>query len=497
MSANAVVRRGAVGVRIASAFSRAMLRTLLLAALVAACQTAPADDHAARIAAIEANLPPAVVIQGQPARGRGLAAAMNEMGVPSVSIAMIHDGRIAWTRQYGVTTPGGAPITETTRFQAGSVSKPIAALGAFALVQAGQIALDDDVNARLTAWRVPFEPTASGTVTLGGLLSHTAGVSVPGFPGYRTDADVPTLRQVLDGAAPANTQAIRVVSQPGERWAYSGGGYEIVQQLIEDVSGERYDSWMSARVFTPLDMMHSGYEQRLGPGQGDHALAHGADGAPIENGPYIYPEQAAAGLWSTPSDLALALVSIQRALAGERGADAQALARRMLTEVKPGRAMGFDVGGAEGARWFSKSGDTEGFGAFVVAYENGDGVAVMANGQSGSALAKDIVRAIAAAYGWRDFGSRERVAIALDAPAMARLAGRYRYRAGEFTVHYENGALAISSPGDEPDAAYAASADEIFTLSEDASFVFDASPGPAQAGRIVIGRTELPFQRIE
>jgi CubicO group peptidase (beta-lactamase class C family) len=345
---------------------------------------------------------------------------------------------------------------------------------------------------------VPFDPGVTGTVTLGGLLSHTAGVNVPGFPGYRTDAAAPSLRQVLDGAAPANTQAVRVVSRPGERWAYSGGGYEIAQQLIEDVSRQRFEEVMAARVFAPLGMRHSGYEQRLSEAdRRTHALAHSPAGAPVEAGPHIYPEQAAAGLWSTPSDLALALISVQQSLNGSRGAQAQAQTERMLAEIMPGRAMGFDVGGTEGARWFSKGGDTEGYAAFVIAYENGDGAVVMTNGASGPALVQGVIRAMAAAYGWPDFASRERAAVTLDAPVMARLAGRYRYRAGEFSVHVEGGVISISSPGDEPEAAFAASANELFVLSQDVSFVFAPSDSAVQAGHIQLGLTELPFQRIE
>jgi len=478
-----------------------MLRSLLaaLCLFVASCQTgASGNDDVARIAQIEANLPPAVVLEGRPATGRSLAAAMAQDGVPGLSIAMIRDGRIAWTREYGVTTPGGAAITRETRFQAGSVSKPIAALGALALVEDGAATFDEDVSARLRRWRPTFADGVSGAVTLGGLLSHTAGTSTPGFPGYRTDAGVPTLVQVLEGAPPANTEAVRVVSAPGSRRAYSGGGYEIVQLLIEDVSGQSYADWMTVRVFARMGMTHSGFEQRLSAAdRRTHAMAHGADGAPIAAGPHIYPEQAAAGLWSTPSDLARALIWLQGALAGEHGAETRDLVRRMLTDTPPSRGMGFDVGGAPGARWFSKSGDTEGFGAFVVAYEHGDGAVVMANGQSGAALARDVVRAIASAYGWPDFGSRVRSAVDISAAEKARLAGRYRYRAGEFTVALQDGALFLSSPGDEPDAAFAASASEIFTLAEDASFVFDASEGPAQSGRILIGASELPFQRID
>jgi CubicO group peptidase (beta-lactamase class C family) len=478
-----------------------MLRTLLaaLCVLVAGCQTgASGTEDGVRIAQIEANLPPAVVLEGRAATGRSLADAMAQDGVPGLSIAMIRDGRIAWTREHGVTTPGGAAIARETRFQAGSVSKPIAALGALALVEDGAVTFDEDVSARLRRWRPTFADGVSGAVTLGGLLSHTAGTSTPGFPGYRTDADVPTLVQVLDGAPPANTDAVRVVGAPGSRRAYSGGGYEIVQLLIEDVSGQSFADWIVARVFARMGMTQSGFEQRLSDAdRRTHAMGHLADGTPVVAGPHIYPEQAAAGLWSTPSDLAQALIWVQGALAGEHGAETQTLVRRMLTDAPPSRGMGFDVGGAPGARWFSKSGDTEGFGAFVVAYENGDGAVVMANGQSGATLARDVVRAIAGAYAWPDFGSRVRAAVDISAAEQARLVGRYRYRAGEFTVAQQDGALFLSSPGDEPDAAFAASASEVFTLAEDASFVFDSGDGPAQGGRILIGPSELPFQRIE
>jgi CubicO group peptidase (beta-lactamase class C family) len=245
-------------------------------------------------------------------------------------------------------------------------------------------------------------------------------------------------------------------------------------------------------------MTHSGYERQLSEtDHRDHALAHDASGAPIVGGPHIYPEQAAAGLWSTPTDIARALTWVQAALAGEHGAETLALMRHMLTATPPSRGMGFDVGGGDGARWFSKSGDTEGFGAFAVAYENGEGAVVMANGQSGPALARDVVRAIASAYGWPDFGPRMRTAVELSEDQMARIVGRYRYRAGEFTVRTENGALSLSSPGDEPEPAFAASTNEIFVLSEDASFVFDASHGSAQGGWILIGVSELPFQRVD
>jgi CubicO group peptidase (beta-lactamase class C family) len=457
-------------------------------------------DHAARIAHIEQSLPPAVIVRGLKTPDRSLAEAMAEVGVPGLSVAYVRGGRIVWSRQYGVKQAGGAPVGPETRFQAGSISKSIAAIGAMALVESGAISLDDDVNTKLRSWRLPVEESAAGApVTLTALLSHTAGTTVRGFPGYRTDEIVPTLLQVLDGMPPSNTKAVRVTTRPGETYSYSGGGYEVVQQLIEDVTETRFQDWIAAKVFAPAGMSHSGYEQRLSQAQiAYHAMAHDGRGSVVEAGPYIYPEQAAAGLWSTPEDLALALIALQRALSGAEGETAKASARRMLMEVKPGRALGFDVGGSAGARWFSKGGDTQGFGAFMVAFESGDCAVVMANGANGAALAHDVVRGIAVAYAWDAFKPRERTAVTLNIAQTSRLEGHYRYsETGEFIVKMIDGRLSLSSPGEKPETAYAASANELFGLSQDAAFIFERSDGPAQKGHIQLGSSQLPFWRIE
>lgn len=468
----------------------------ILLALVFSTPAAAQSSDEARIARLESRLPPAVVLRGADPAGRSLAQAMSDLGVPGVSIAFVRDGRVVWTRQYGVTFAGGPAVEPDTRFQAGSISKPIAALGAMALVDAGAVSLDEDVNARLTGWRLPIDETAQGTpVTLRALLSHTAGTTVRGFPGYRTDAAVPTLLQVLNGAPPANTEPVRVTTTPGTEWRYSGGGYEVVQQLVEDVTGAPFPDWMAARVFAPLGMTHSSYDQGPAPGR---AQAHDSKGRPVDGGPFLYPEHAAAGLWSTPEDLARALASLQRALSGVDGDAARDRAREMLLEVKPGRALGFDVGGTEGHRWFSKGGDTEGFGAFMVAFASGDGVVVMANGANGPILAQDIVRGLAAEYGWEGFKPRERTAVSLTPAQMSRLEGRYRYRdTGEFTVRMIDGRLTLSSPGEDPEPAYAASPDELFGLTQDAAFHFQPGDGPARGGHIQLGQSRLPFQRID
>ncbi len=181
---------------------------------------------------------------------------MQKRRIPGLSLAIIQDGKIVKATGYGMTEKGGdAPVTTSTLFQAGSISKSVAGLGALRLVEQGKLTLDEDVNTRLVTWKVPENAfTKEKKVTLRGLLSHTAGLTVHGFPGYATDEPVPTIVQVLDGAKPANTRPIRVDVPPGSKWRYSGGGYTVMQQMIIDVTGKPFPPFMQESVLGPLGM---------------------------------------------------------------------------------------------------------------------------------------------------------------------------------------------------------------------------------------------------
>jgi hypothetical protein len=246
---------------------------------------------------------------------------------------------------------------------------------------------------------------------------------------------------------------------------------------------------MQSAVLTPLAMRDSGYDDPAPP----HACGHGNDGAQVPGGYHLYPEQAAAGLWTTPSDLARAVIGVQRSLGGATGALlSKATATTMLETVKPGHSIGFDVGGAPSARWFRKAGDTEGFASLMVAYGKGDGVVVMTNGSGGSALAEDVVRSVARLYGWRDFQPRVRAAIALPENLLATYPGRFIYdERARFDIVRKGNRLEVASPGETPERLYAASATEFFTLSQDVSFVFD---GP-DSGHLRLGSNVIPFRR--
>jgi CubicO group peptidase (beta-lactamase class C family) len=210
------------------------------------------------------------------------------------------------------------------------------------------------------------------------LLSHTGGVSVRGFTGYERGHSTPSLHQILAGEAPANSDAINVVGSLG-RFDYSGGGIMVLQQLIVDVTGQSYDDAAKRRVLTPLGMSDSGFEQPPSEnGASNFAHAHALDGRPVPGGYNIYPELAAAGLWTTASDLCRVMHAISTSLAGRPGAlFPEPIARQMVTPVDGNAALGVFIG-SDGA--IVHGGRNRGFSAlYKLALSKGRGVAVMTN----------------------------------------------------------------------------------------------------------------------
>ena len=323
--------------------------------------------------------------------------------VPGLSLAIIQDGKIVRAKSYGFTDKSGStPLTTATLFQAGSVSKSVAAVGALRLVEADKLSLDEDVNAKLRSWNVPENDfTKTKKVTLRGLLSHTTGLTVHGFPGYEAGGRIPTVVQILDGSPPANTAPVRVDFVPGSRWRYSGGGYTVMQQLMLDVTGKPFPQFMQETVLGPLAMTNSTYEQPLPADKASTTAAgHYGDRNVVKGRWHIYPEMAAAGLWTTPSDLARFAIGIQNAFAGKPGAVLSPdMARQMLTSQKDNDGLGVFLEGEGHALKFGHDGRDEGFDALLRATaETGQGAVIMINANDNSRMMSRILEAIAFEY---------------------------------------------------------------------------------------------------
>ncbi|MYN08669.1 serine hydrolase domain-containing protein [Pseudoduganella aquatica] len=449
-----------------------------------------------RIASIEQGLLPAITLEGAAPAKRKLADEMARLGVPGVSIAVIHGGEVEWAKAYGAVTPGGAPVTTSTLFQAASISKPVAAMGALKLVEEGKLELDRDVNSYTTLWKLPKDADNSA-VTLRQLLSHTAGTTVHGFPGYAAGAPVPTLVQILNGAKPANTGGVHVNARPGSRWRYSGGGYQVAQYVMVERSKTPFTELMQEKVLKPLGMADSTFAQPLPPQLlARAALPHQRSGKPVAGGPHTYPEQAAAGLWTTPSDLAKFAIETRRAAAGQSNAVlSQAMTHLMLTPVMQDYGLGLGISGDGQSQSFGHGGSNEGYRARMAAYtERGDGIVVMTNGDGGSELADELVRAVAAEYGWPTMGSKVRRNVPLKEEALASLPGKYVIPgAGDFTIRRTGGGLVVELQEGASETLLAAPSGSYFVQSSEAELVFTGKDG----GRFTQGSFDMPFTRAK
>jgi CubicO group peptidase (beta-lactamase class C family) len=381
------------------------------------------------------RLLPPVPVAGD--AGYSLAERMRHHRVEAVSVAVVRDFRVLWVDARGLADrETGRAATAATRFQAASISKPVTAAAVMRKVQAGELSLDADVNDYLRSWRLPAnELTARRQVSLELILSHGAGLTVHGFPGYAAGEAVPTLPQVLDGIPPANSAAVRVDVEPGTRSIYSGGGYTIAQLVLTDRFGAPFPDLMRSLVLAPAGMADSTFEQPLPPGE-PAAAGYRGDGSPVPGKRHTYPELAAAGLWTTAEDLAHFAIAVQRSLRGDAGSLlARETAVRMVTPRIGEFGLGFHAEWHGGEAYFGHNGANEGFQAVLLAHrDKGCAVAVMTNSDNGVALAMEIVRGVARAERWDGYLPPPPRVMALPASDLEAIAGRYAVNGDEVVV---------------------------------------------------------------
>ena len=373
------------------------------------------------------------LLSGAPVVGRPgalLEERMASLDVAAVSIAVIQDSEIVWARAYGVADRATGRMADTsTLFQAASISKPVTATAVHRLVESGKLDLDAPVNQYLTSWKLPGnELTRATPGTLRMLLSHSGGTTVSGFPGYEPGVPLPSLHQVLNGESPANTGPIRVDITPGETSRYSGGGTTIVQQMLIDIVGKPFPELMHEMVLGPVGMTDSAFDQPVSPDRAENAAkAHNAD-AELGGNSHIYPELAAAGLWTTPTDLAKFAIAIQRSVRGDENAlIAQKTAKHMLTPVQGDAALGLFRLRKRGEAYFGHGGGNYGFRCQLVFHpKKGYGAAVMTNASRGGVVADEVLNAIANVYGWEGYLPEPIQPIEFGADELNRYAGRYR-----------------------------------------------------------------------
>jgi CubicO group peptidase (beta-lactamase class C family) len=332
---------------------------------------------------------------------------LKQFNVPGVSIAVIKDFKIDWAQGYGLAdVEAGTRVTPETMFQAASISKPVAAMASMRAVQDGRFGLDQDVNTILKSWKLPGgEFTKDRPVTPRALMSHTSGTGDGfGFPGYAPKDPVPTLAQILDGQPPSNRPQVRLERPPLTGFKYSGGAVTMQELALTEAMGKPLVDLARDWVLTPIGMTNSTFEQPLPASREKQAArAHNRYGGRTADPWHVYPERAAAGLWTTPTDLAKFLIEVQKTLAGQ---STRVLSRAMMLEMVTPVGVGpFGVGFSvekSGEGWyFGHGGSNWGFQCDVIAHRiKGYGVAIMTNGDNGGAMIRELRGRIQQAYQW-------------------------------------------------------------------------------------------------
>jgi CubicO group peptidase (beta-lactamase class C family) len=431
-----------------------------------------------RMECVQDNLARYVVLSGSNGDHLRLAGQMAALHVPAVSLAAIRDGRVDWAQAYGVSSLGGAPVSTRTLFSAASISKPVTAMGVLKLVAEHKIDLDGDINLYLKRWKIPDNKfTAEKKVTVRELLNHTSGIGTHNGDIYDPSLPLPTLLQMLDGEKPARNGPVRVEAVPGTQFAYSNGGYLVLNLLVEDVTGETFARYMKRSVLDPIGMRDSTFDAPLTPEYAVRAAtSYWEDGkSPIPPSKFVAPNLAAGGLWTTPTDLAKLLLEVQREYAGKsHKVLSQSTMGLMLTPglgPTPRRrwGLGVEVGGDPGNLYLRHEGSAL-FQDDMVAYLHGNGIVVMTSGGDGGALAEEILRSAGSVYGFPDFKPVEHSTVAVLMETLRHFIGTYEF----VKVAMDGDALTAEIPiGSTPQRLYPESQTHYFVLDGPQELSFD------------------------
>lgn len=402
------------------------------------------------ISAIENGLTPSIILESEKEKVYSIEERMKFYNVPGVSVAVFKDGKILWSKTYGFAdTQNKVEVSNNTMFQAASISKSVTAFAVLKLAEKSKLDIDRDINSYLKSWKIPNnEFTKDEKVTMRRLLNHTAGITVSGFQGYEKTDNIPDTSGVLDGKG--NSPKIVVDAVPGTKFSYSGGGYVILQKLVEDVSKKTFAKFMKEEILMPLKMVDSTFDQFP---EKNVSFAYDKDGKAFKGGWHIFPELAPAGLWTTPTDLAKFSIAIQNSYKNVNDSYlSQTMAKEML---KPNNSWGLGVGlrGEDELKYFFHGGSNPGFNSVMINFFDRElGIIVMTNADQGRTLTDEIVSSFSKQYNLDLLKTRTIKPITLSKDELEQFVGKYQFKEmGNYFLKVsidENNNLILYDPND-------------------------------------------------
>ncbi|MGE8427346.1 MAG: serine hydrolase [Sphingobacterium sp.] len=478
---------------------KALPITGIFAILVSTTFAQTTPQKIKEISHVESSLIPPVRFEGEPTWN--IKSRMEFYQVPGVSIAVIKNAEVLWSKTYGFADlDSKTPVRSNTLFQMASMSKPVSAYAALKEVELGKLKSNADVNLYLKSWKIPENNwTKAKNVTLKNIISHTAGLTVSGFPGYRITDPIPTAVEVLSGLKPANTPMVYVDKLPGSNFRYSGGGYTVLQQMLVDIEGKDYSSIMEEKVLAPLGMKNSTFAQPLPESKKQFAAtAYIVDGKKVEGRYHIYPEQAAAGLWSTAEDYARFVIDIQRTLNGKSSI---VISKEMAEEftspyIEPIIGLGVFLEDYNGSSYFCHGGWNEGFSSYFVGNKtSGDGVVILTNTNKPEFI-NELVRAVALTYQWPNYLAPINKILPPSSQELNVNSGRYRSgKYGVIRVYSQNGKLMSVQNLEKPVELVKVSANTFAMRDRNVNVIFSKDAESGQNELVQILRDKKIYSR--
>jgi CubicO group peptidase (beta-lactamase class C family) len=438
-------------------------------------EASPGREIVDKIRQVENNLVGTIMMEND--SQWTIQSRMNHYKIKGVSIAVIHNYKVEWAKGYGwADETAKTPVTEKTLFQAASISKSLNSVGVLKLAQEKKLDLYADINQYLTSWKFPYDSVSKNKkISAISLLSHTAGLTVHGFAGYARGDSIPTILQILNGTPPANSDPIRSMLEPGLRSEYSGGGITISQLIVMDITHKPYPEYMYENVLKPLGMTGSSYEQPNKSNTVLLATGYQMNGDEISGKYHIYPEEAAAGLWTNPTDLGKYIIETQLAYQGKSAKvlNQQMTQLRLTPYQNNYAALGVFIDSTDGGKYFQHGGANEGFRCQYYGSLTGDGLVVMVNSDNG-AIIPEIVNSISKVYQLKGlFKSKSRKIVQVDSSLLQSYTGKYNFAPQVFlTVTLEGGQLFVQLTGQPKFQIYPESQNKFFLTVVDAEVEF-------------------------
>ncbi len=423
--------------------NRIIFGLVILLTVVTSCQRNRSDENIERlfinddnklieesISQIENGLTPAFQVADQPKVPFNILERMEYYDVPGVSIAIIRNNEIEWAKSYGTKIKNSTDsVTINTLFQAASLSKPITALIVLKMADEGIISLDSNINKQLSSWQITEnEYTRKQPVTPRNLILHTSGLNVSNYPGYEIGKELPWITDILNGKKNSNTDSVVILFEPNTRWSYSGAGYTVLQLLMTEKMNASFPELMQKELFEPLDICNSTFEQeKLSDIRDDIAFGYLENGEMVEKGYHLYPEMAAAGLWTTPIDYARIVCEIQKAYHGKSNLILnEETAKIALSKHYYDMGLGFIMRNDSNEIALAFGGGNHGYICDVYSYLHlGSGAVIMTNSDNGYPLVEEIYRSISAEYNWKYARPDTIRPISPDTSIINRIKGTY------------------------------------------------------------------------